>query len=803
MPNSSRFSFLVVIPLLVSSLFLGPADAAQYVFEPPSDDDDGQLVDGFAWDPRLSSSTIPDLLLNLGQEGSSTYDVAVGFATPALAEGQSLSDVRLRLGEQGSVIGSGLVVQITGALSIDPLATSGAARFSLPRTSASVIWSITAPWDSSGQRIVKYEETPDLSPVLNEILSLNGWDTGAKEVLLFLEVISAIGDNVVRFDDTHGAYWNGGNAGIDPPLLRVSETFRDAFWGKEMLCRPKPTSMQVNVIPHRNAEAYIEWGTDGVTFPNVTSVSFIAAEAAKEFTMTGLSPDSEYFYRLRCRPAGGGTYETGPTRSFLTLPAAGQQARLCVTTDIHVTNQLALGLDGSMALLEQTIDYMAGYLGPERYHMWLDLGDLVVMRAQRIIFDLEEAEQRFRTARAYVDRAAHSLPFVFVRGNHEEVNGWDYDGTAENTMIWAGKMLLKYCAPPRPDDYYDGNDVSYPDLGVPGDYFAFDVGNLRIRALDPYLFSLTRPHNGHGEINGSLNGWDWTLGDQQYLWLHDDLVDHQTPFSLVAIHHLTSCYDEPGAYYGRGGIEVAKFSVDGRTSFEWGGEDSTGAYVLPAMRPNFVHGAPHDMLVTLGNQVVLKGHEHFHARQTLDGMVYLTMSKPDDNGEQTGDLWGWRFSAHYPEPVTLAETNSGFYSILVEDSSATYSYVQTYPTDGLGTVRDSFTILPGSAPGLGVPSLGGEFTKTWIRNVRPNPGRAGGDTEILWDLGREGFVRLVLYDAAGRRVRELESGRFPAGAHSSTWDGRDSSGRRVASGVYFGKLEAEDRVDAVKVIVLR
>jgi hypothetical protein len=786
--------------LLSLSLVLAwPAAAERFEYEPVSDADDGQLIDGFLWDPLPLETTIEHLLLRLGQEGASTYDVALGFALPDLSEGQTVTQARLRVNEQGSAITSGLSVEISAALDLDPLATAGAARFGLPRTNASVSWTIFTDWDSSGQIIAKYEETPDLSPIVNEVLSQSGWDGGPKVILLFLELSAAFGDNIVRFDDTHGAYWDSGNAGIQPARLRVAETFRDAFYGQELLCRPRPTAMDVNVIPHVNTDAYVEWGSDGVSFPNSTSTQFIAGGSARVFTMSGLSPDTEYFYRLMVRPAGGGAFQAGPVRSFLTLPVEGQEARMCVTTDMHVTNQLSLGLQTQMDLLETTLAFMPGYLAPERYHLWMDLGDLVVMRAQRLCFDQEEVEQRYRTAREYLDQAAHSLPLVFVRGNHEEVNGWDYDNTPNNIMIWSGKMLLKYFAPPLPNAYYSGNSVAYPDLGVPADYFAFDVGGLRVRALDPYLFSTTRPHNAHGQTGGSLNGWDWRLGTAQYLWLHDDLVTNAAPFSLVAIHHLSSCYIGSGQYYGRGGIEIVKYAVDGRPSFEWGGEDGTGADVLAVERPDFVYGAVHDLLVSNGNQVVLKGHDHFHARQELDGMIYVTMAKPDDTGEHTGDLWGWRFSSFYPDAITIEEENSGFYSIVVDDASATYSYVQTFPSQGIGTVQDAFTLMPEISTAAGIAD---RAPRTLIRSIRPNPS-SGGPIRIDGELGRPGPIRLAVYDTAGRLVRELEAGEGAPGPWESTWDGRDAWGARVASGVYFAKLVAEGRVDAVKMVVLR
>jgi hypothetical protein len=220
------------------------------------------------------------------------------------------------------------------------------------------------------------------------------------------------------------------------------------------------------------------------------------------------------------------------------------------------------------------------------------------------------------------------------------------------------------------------------------------------------------------------------------------------------------------------------------------------------MRPDFVYGAPHDMLVANGNQIVLKGHDHFHARQELDEMIYLTMAKPDDTGEHTGDLWGWRSVTYYPAALTLEQSNSGFYSIIVDDTLATYSYVQTFPASGLGTIRDSFTILPSPATGVVDGPRGLPSPRTSIRSVYPNPAR-GQPVRIAWEIARPGAVRLAIHDAAGRLVRELEGGERLAGEHRTRWDGRDRNGRTVASGIYFVKLVADGRVDAVKTILIR
>ncbi len=786
--------------LIALLLAAGEARADRHVHWPRSDAEDGELVDGAAWASKPTDPTFASLLLTLGHTGGSTYATHLTFAAPELAAGQSVSDVRLRMNVQGGAVAAPLEVTITAALDFDDLVPPGAARFLLPRTTTSATWTIPAAWDSSGQRIAKWTETPDLSAIVEEVLAQPGWAAGPKVLAFFLEPAGGTSpERFVRFDDTHPRWPTGGNAGMEPVRLRVNETYHDAFWGQELLCRPTTTSVEVNVIPHLPTLLAVDWGASPGNLPNQTSIVAADPTTPAQIRIEGLSPDTRYHYRLRYRPAAGSTWETGPERTFLTLPGPGSAARVCVTADIHVTNQRAAGQYAMMAQLDTTLAYMPGW-DPEGWHAWLDLGDLVVIRATRVAMDEEETEQRYREAREYVDKAAHSVPFLLVRGNHEEVNGWDYDGTANNTAVWSGRMLLKWFPPPLPDGFYSGNGTPFPEIGIPGNYWACDIGDLRVRALDPFLYSPRRPHNGHGEVDGSLDGWDWQLGDAQYEWLWGDLTAHRTPYSLLAVHHLTSTYAGSGQYYGRGGIEVVDWSIAGRPTFEWGGQDSTGADVLAAKRPAWTHGSVHAMLSSTGNQVVMKGHEHFHARQELDGMVYLTVAKPDDNGDQTGNLWGWRFFSFYPESLTHFEPNSGFVAIRTSPAQATYEYVQTYPVSGIGSVLDSFTLFPAVTSAEPVAS-GPAPRRTWIRGASPNP--AAGAVRVDFELGRAGATEVAVYDATGRRVRGLVRGELPVGAHAATWDGRDAAGRRVAAGVYFAKLSSEGRVYWVILFVPR
>jgi hypothetical protein len=78
-----------------------------------------------------------------------------------------------------------------------------------------------------------------------------------------------------------------------------------------------------------------------------------------------------------------------------------------------------------------------------------------------------------------------------------------------------------------------------------------------------------------------------------------------------------------------------------------------------------------------------------------------------------------------------------------------------------------------------------------------------GSTHILFGLPSEMETTLRVYDARGRLIRELINSGVTSGYHSVVWDGRATSGRRAASGVYFLRLMAGGTARTAKVMVVR
>jgi len=76
-------------------------------------------------------------------------------------------------------------------------------------------------------------------------------------------------------------------------------------------------------------------------------------------------------------------------------------------------------------------------------------------------------------------------------------------------------------------------------------------------------------------------------------------------------------------------------------------------------------------------------------------------------------------------------------------------------------------------------------------------------TNIQFALPKKSEVRIVIYNMLGQKVKTLVDGFLSPGKYEITWDGRDESGRAVASGVYIYKFETPEYVASKKMVLLK
>lgn len=93
--------------------------------------------------------------------------------------------------------------------------------------------------------------------------------------------------------------------------------------------------------------------------------------------------------------------------------------------------------------------------------------------------------------------------------------------------------------------------------------------------------------------------------------------------------------------------------------------------------------------------------------------------------------------------------------------------------------------------------------RTRLHVNTPNPFNP--QTRIAFDLAGTAPrpVRLSIHDAQGRHVRLLVDATLDPGPHARFWDGRDDTGRDVASGVYFTRLATAALTTSRKMLLLR
>ena len=83
----------------------------------------------------------------------------------------------------------------------------------------------------------------------------------------------------------------------------------------------------------------------------------------------------------------------------------------------------------------------------------------------------------------------------------------------------------------------------------------------------------------------------------------------------------------------------------------------------------------------------------------------------------------------------------------------------------------------------------------------PNPFNP--TTMIRFGLPEDGQVHLAVYSATGQIVRLLLDGQIEAGEHEVVWDGRDSHGRDVASGLYIYRLTSAQGTLVRRMVAVR
>ncbi|MBU2692348.1 MAG: T9SS type A sorting domain-containing protein [Candidatus Eisenbacteria bacterium] len=181
-----------------------------------------------------------------------------------------------------------------------------------------------------------------------------------------------------------------------------------------------------------------------------------------------------------------------------------------------------------------------------------------------------------------------------------------------------------------------------------------------------------------------------------------------------------------------------------------------------------------------------------------------------DTGYSTDDVWIVQITDNGTDWVSLENTGTSDRSwrkmdFILNNYVDLTDHIQVkFIASDLGTggvveaAVDDFEILF-----TGTSDVAEEASPAPFLLFQNHPNPASSSTTIRFALDSEGPVHLVLYDIQGRVLRHLIDGNRKAGMQSILWDGRDGSGNKVPSGIYFYRIQTADQSATRKMIFIQ
>ena len=192
-----------------------------------------------------------------------------------------------------------------------------------------------------------------------------------------------------------------------------------------------------------------------------------------------------------------------------------------------------------------------------------------------------------------------------------------------------------------------------------------------------------------------------------------------------------------------------------------------------------------------------------------EGVVPVAMSEVRLDVESGAGVLRWE---------TLGETAApGFYVLRAESAQGPYQRLNETPLLGAGKAdgiafefrdtdidanRSYWYRLDEAAGGF----QHGPYELRWTlaSALAPNsPNPFNPRTKIHFAIGKAGRARLAIYDLRGRQVRVLLDTQLRAREYDVMWDGMDTQGNSVASGIYIYRLNAPGFEQSKKMTLVR
>lgn len=520
-----------------------------------------------------------------------------------------------------------------------------------------------------------------------------------------------------------------------------------------ILGRPTNNSVTASILFDQNVNYFLEYGLQSGIYSNSTSVHNNQLNVPDEIDLTGLAPNSKYYYRMQYKLIGASTYTATPEYHFQTQRAPGSSFTFTVEADEHLYSNYS-----NAAMYQTTLANEA----TENPDFMLSLGDIFGDDHAPTVTSSNDMDVLHKNYRQYLGAICHSIPFYVCLGNHEGENDYflNVNGiytTATNQLpaapngigVWGTQWRKYYYPNPFPNNFYSGNTtVEDFGIGMPENYYAWTWGDALFVVLDVYrtqIFPGATPADGSKPQN-----WDWTLGQSQYLWMRSILENSNATHKFVFAHHSRG--------QGRGGIVWAP-------GFEWGGMQGN-QYKFDQYRPGW--GKPiQKVFEDTGVDIFFQGHDHLFAKEQLNGVVYQEVPMPSD----ATYTYGFTSNGDAYTDVTLDGT--GHVKVNVTPDCVTVDYVKSYIPGTTGSAGHTNGEI-GHSYSIGTCALNSNQVSTTKPEVIAYPNPASNLLTINFTDNSTNH-KYELNNLLGQSVLQFEMNEI------------DTS--KIADGIYFLKID--------------
>ncbi|MFA4839469.1 MAG: T9SS type A sorting domain-containing protein, partial [Candidatus Neomarinimicrobiota bacterium] len=83
----------------------------------------------------------------------------------------------------------------------------------------------------------------------------------------------------------------------------------------------------------------------------------------------------------------------------------------------------------------------------------------------------------------------------------------------------------------------------------------------------------------------------------------------------------------------------------------------------------------------------------------------------------------------------------------------------------------------------------------------PNPFNQS--TTIRYEIPKETFVRIVIYNLNGEVVSKIAESSHQPGYYEARWNGMNQRGNVVSSGIYFVRMATESYLHTQKILLMK